>query len=103
MISKDYAQAHLVWVAIVGSATQLAVVLVERRHRRRVIFQTLLFTIALTLTGFIDAISRQLYLTEPGIGVGVMAMLAVVGIAAGEWLLGDRSRVQASRKEEVAP
>lgn len=103
MISKDYALSLLVWVVVVGSATLLTAVFVKHDHRRRAIYQTLLFTIALTMAGFIDAISRQLNLLEPGIGVAVMAMLALVGMTTCEWLLGKRSLAQAVHEEKVAP
>lgn len=78
MISPHYLLSLLAWLAILGIAVVAGVLVVPGSLRSRVMYSTLLFTIPLAITGFIDRVSTQLRLVECSGGVVAVAMFMVV-------------------------
>lgn len=91
MISPDYLLSLLAWLAIVGIAVVAGVLVVPGSLRSRVMYSTLLFTIPLAITGFIDRVSTQLRLVECSGGVVAVAMFMVVLTAIWESIFPSRT------------
>lgn len=100
MISIEYLMSLMTWVAIVGGAVVVELLVVPQCSRRRAVYSTLLFTIPLAITGFLDGVSRQLQIVEcSGVIVALSVLIVILAGARDFWHLSRTdSAVTSDRK-----